>query len=150
MNDTIMENVQSMLSNSGLEKNFWVEEVKTTCYLINRSPTIALDGGILEEVWTEACKVEHNEEWKKAMEEEMNSLLENKTWELVNLPKGRKALQNKWVYMIKHEGDEKKERYKARLVVKGFAQKERIDFMEIFSSVVKMSSIRVILVLLLL
>ena len=43
----------------------------------------------------EACKVKHSKEWKKAMEEEMNSLLENKTWELVNLPKGRKALQNK-------------------------------------------------------
>ena len=45
------------------------------------------------------------------MEEEMNSLLENKTWELINLPKGRKDLQNKGVYRIKHEGDEKKERY---------------------------------------
>ena len=62
----------------------------------------------------EAYKVEHNEERKKAMEEEMNSLLENKTWELVKLPKGRKAIQNKWVYRIKHEGDEKKGRYKAR------------------------------------
>ena len=72
------------------------------------------------------------------MEEEMNSLLENKTWELVNLPKGRKALQNKWVYMIKHESDEKK-------VVKGFAQKEGIDFTKIFSPVVKMSSNRAIL-----
>jgi len=41
-----------MLSNSGLEKNFWVEAVRTACYLINRSPTIALDGGIPEEVWT--------------------------------------------------------------------------------------------------
>ena len=79
------------------------------------------------------------------MEEEMNSLLENKTWELVNLPKGRKALQNKWVYRIRHEGDKKKGRYKARLVVKGFSQKEGIDFIEIFSPVVKMSSIRVIL-----
>ena len=79
------------------------------------------------------------------MEEEINSLLKNKTWELVNLPTGRKALQNKWVSRIKHEGDEKKERYKARLVVKGFAQKEGIDFTEIFSLVVKMSSIRVIL-----
>eukprot|EP00253_Pinus_taeda_P004062 PITA_04062 len=79
------------------------------------------------------------------MEEEMNSLHENKTWELLNFPKGRKALQNKWVYMIKHEGEEKKERYKARLVVKGFSQKECIDFTKIFSPVVKMSSIRVIL-----
>eukprot|EP00253_Pinus_taeda_P024605 PITA_24605 len=62
------------------------------------------------------------------MEEEMNSLQENKTWELVNLPKGRKALQNKWVYNIKHQGDEKKERYKARVVVKGFSQKEDIAY----------------------
>ena len=60
-------------------------------------------------------------------------------------PKARKALQNKWVYKIKNEGDEKKERYKARLVVKGFAQKEGIDFTEIFSPIVQMSSIRVIL-----
>jgi len=44
MNRTIMEKVQSMLSNFGLEKNFWAEAVKTACYLINRSPTTALDG----------------------------------------------------------------------------------------------------------
>eukprot|EP00253_Pinus_taeda_P004954 PITA_04954 len=79
------------------------------------------------------------------MEEEMNPLQENKTWELVNLPKGRNAIQNKWVYMIKHEGDEKEERYKVRLVVKGFDQKEGIDFTEIFSPIVKMSSTKVML-----
>jgi len=93
----------------------------------------------------EACKVEHSKEWKKAMEEEMNSLLENKMWELVNLPKGRRALQNKWVYRIKHECDENKERYKVRLLVKGFSQKEGIDFTKIVSPIVKISSIRVIL-----
>lgn len=68
-----------------------------------------------------------------------------KTWELVKLPKGRRALQNKWVYIIKHEGEGEKKRYKERLVVKGFSQKEGIDFNEIFSLVVKMPSIRVIL-----
>jgi hypothetical protein len=93
----------------------------------------------------EACKVENNKEWKKAMEEEMESLLENETWVLVKLPKGRKPRQNKWVYMIKHEGEGKKERYKARLVVKGFTQKEGIDFTKIISPIVKMSSIRIIL-----
>jgi len=52
MNCTIMEKVRSMLSNSGLEKIFWAEAVRTACYLINRSPTTALDCGIPEEVWT--------------------------------------------------------------------------------------------------
>jgi hypothetical protein len=57
---------------------------------------------------------------------------------------GKRALQNKWVYKLKEEdGGEKW--YKARLVVKGFAQKKGIDFDEIFSPVVKMTSIRTIL-----
>ena len=79
------------------------------------------------------------------MQEEIDSLLENKTWELVNLPKGRKNLQNKWVYKINHESEEKKERYKENLVLKGFSQKQGIDFTKFLSPVVKMSSIRVIL-----
>jgi hypothetical protein len=71
--------------------------------------------------------------------------LENKqTWDLVQLPVGKRSLQNKWVYKLKEE-DEEEKRYKARLVVKGFAQKKGIDFDEIFSLVVKMTSIRTIL-----
>ena len=52
MNRTILEKVRSMLSNSGLEKHFWAKVVRTACYLIKRSPTTTLDGGIPEEVWT--------------------------------------------------------------------------------------------------
>ena len=59
--------------------------------------------------------------------------------------KTKKTLQNKWVYRIKHEGEGKKERYKARLVVNGFAKIECIDFIEKNSPVVKMSSIIVFL-----
>ena len=65
------------------------------------------------------------------MEEEMNSLLENHTYELVKLSKGRKILKNKWVFKLKNDG--KNLRYKARLVVKGFGQKKGIDFDENFS-----------------
>ena len=75
---------------------------------------------------------------------EMDSLVNNQTWDLDQLPVGKRALQNKWVYRLKEEdGGEKW--YKARLVVKGFAQKKGIDFDEIFSPVVKMTSIRTIL-----
>ena len=78
------------------------------------------------------------------MQEEMDSLQKNDTYELVKLPESRKALKNKWVFKLKKDGD-KPVKYKAHLVVKGFGQKRGIDFDEIFSPVVKMSSIRVIL-----
>ena len=60
------------------------------------------------------------------------------------MPVGKKVLHKKWVYRIKNEHDGSK-RYKARLVVKGFQQKEGIDYIEIFSLVVKMSTIRLVL-----
>ncbi|KAH9689185.1 hypothetical protein KPL70_015411 [Citrus sinensis] len=73
--------------------------------------------------------------WMTVMQEEIEALHKNKTWELVPLPRGRKAIGNKWVYKIKRDGNDQVERYRARLVVKGYAQKEGIDFNEIFSPV---------------
>ncbi|RVW76574.1 Retrovirus-related Pol polyprotein from transposon TNT 1-94 [Vitis vinifera] len=78
------------------------------------------------------------------MKDEMNSLLGNRTSELTELPIGKKTLHNKWVYRIKNEHDGSK-RYKAILVVKGFQQKEDIDYTEIFSLVVEMSTIKLVL-----
>lgn len=83
--------------------------------------------------------------WKEAMQEEIEALHKNNTWELVPLPGGRKPIGNKWVYKIKRNGDDQVERYRARLVVKGYAQKEGIDFSEIFSPVVGMATVRVVL-----
>ncbi|GJU21576.1 retrovirus-related pol polyprotein from transposon TNT 1-94 [Tanacetum coccineum] len=83
--------------------------------------------------------------WKEAMQEEIEALHKNKTWELVSLLGGRKPIRNKWVYKIKKNGDDQVEMYRARLVVKGYAQKEGIDFNEIFSPMVRMTTIRVVL-----
>ena len=96
------------------------------------------------ECYEEAMQVDESIKWELAMNDEMDSLLSNHTWELANLPKGKKALHNKWVYRIKEEPDGSK-RYKARLVVKGFQQKEGVDYTEIFSPVVKMVTIRTVL-----
>jgi len=57
------------------------------------------------------------------------SLEKNQTWVLVNLPKGFKAIGCRWVFRKKDN-----EQYKARLVVKGYSQKESIDYNEIFLS----------------
>ena len=108
---------------------------------------ILTDGGELE-TYQEAILHENKKEWVKAMQEEMRSLLENHTYDLVKLPKGKKALKNKWVYRLKTEKKKKqktKKRYKALLVVKGSSQKKGVDFEEIFYLVVKVSSIRVVL-----
>ena len=61
------------------------------------------------------------------------------------LPQGRKAIGNKWIFKIKRNSDDQVERFRARLVVKGYAQKEGIDFNEIFSPVVRLTTVRVVL-----
>ena len=77
----------------------------------------------------------------QAMKEEMQSLIENETYDLVKLLEGRKTLRNKWVFKLKNEDNNSNPRYKAHIVVKGCNQKKGMDFEEIFSPVVKMTSI---------
>ena len=69
--------------------------------------------------YDETLQDENSSNWELVMKDEMDSLLGNQTWELTDLPTGKKALHNKWIYRIKNEHDGSK-RYKARLVVKGF------------------------------
>ena len=80
------------------------------------------------------------QEWKKACLEELEALRKRKVFEVVDLPPGRKAIRNRWVFAIKSDG-----RKKARLVAKGFSQVEGIDFDEIFSPVVRYESVRLMI-----
>ncbi|WCJ43876.1 Retrovirus-related Pol polyprotein from transposon TNT 1-94 [Euphorbia peplus] len=88
------------------------------------------------------------EGWMGAMVEEMESLHKNETWELARLPEGKKALRCMWVFKKKPAISEKKgEKFKARLVAKGFTQVKGVDYDEIFSPVVRHTSIRSVLAL---
>jgi hypothetical protein len=93
----------------------------------------------------EAVNSEDSKLWKKAMVEEMDALDKNEAWDIVELPAGRKSVGSKWLFKKKFNAQGKVEKYKARLVEKGYSQVEGIDFGEIFSPVAKLTSIRFLL-----
>lgn len=94
----------------------------------------------------EAMRSTERKRWKAAAEEEMDSHKKNRTWDLIDKPEKAKLIGCKWIFKLKPgiPGVED-ERYKGRLVAKGYSQTEGIDYNEIFSPVVKHVSIRFML-----
>lgn len=84
-------------------------------------------------------------QWKAAADSEMHSMELNKVWVLVNLPLGRNVVESKWIFKKKYDADNKLERFKARIVARGFTQVYGVDYEETFSPVVHMDSLRTML-----
>ncbi|KAK1645758.1 hypothetical protein QYE76_063563 [Lolium multiflorum] len=83
--------------------------------------------------------------WSKAMEEEMGCIEENETWTLADLPPGHKPIGLKWVFKVKRDENGTVVKHKARLVARGFVQREGVDFEEVFAPVARLDSVRLLL-----
>ena len=93
----------------------------------------------------EALSGPDKEEWIKAMDEEINSLLKNETWDIVSVPDGSDIVTCKWIFKTKRNEQGEVSRYKARLVARGFSQKYGTDYDEVFAPVVRQTTFKVLL-----
>nr|GEW60485.1 retrovirus-related Pol polyprotein from transposon TNT 1-94 [Tanacetum cinerariifolium] len=158
MNRTIIEKVRCMLSHANLDKDFLVEAATTTSNLINRFPHRSLDGNIPEILWSdvtinEDVIINSGKDFVPSHNVNNNHTEDHiKNYEPINYLEAISSPEcDKWV--VTTEGEVVKDgipgvksnRYKAWYVVRGFDQRECIDFNEVLSPVVHHTSIRVLL-----
>jgi transposase InsO family protein len=99
-----------------------------------------------EITYEEAMNGPEKEMWRQAMKEELKAFEDNQSWELVDVKKADRVVQCKWVFKKKFESDNKV-RFRARLVAKGFTQKEGVDYKETYSPVLRYSTLRLLFAL---
>jgi hypothetical protein len=88
------------------------------------------------------AEAERHAAWRAAMQSEMDAIEKNHTWELAELPRGHSAIILKWVFKMKRDEASAIVKHKARLVARGFVQREGIDFDDTFAPVARMESVR--------
>ena len=83
--------------------------------------------------------------WKEVIDIEIESILHNHTWELVDLPTYYKPLSSKWVFKRKRKVDGSIDKYKVKLVIKGYKQTKGLDYFDTYSPVTRINSMRMVL-----
>lgn len=95
--------------------------------------------------YKQAIECPDREKWMKAMQEELDSIERNHTWEMTDLPVGRASIGSKWVFKVKLDQLGQPAVYKARLVAQGFTQKFGVDYDEVFAPVARSETFRTLL-----
>jgi hypothetical protein len=117
----------------------------STDYKVYNIETIHMEGDPTS--YEVAMEIPNSSKWLEAMEDEMKSMSSNNVWGLEEIPKGAKTVGYKWVYKTKYDSNGNVEKYKVRLVAKGFTQREGIDYNGTFSPVSCKDSFRIIMAL---
>jgi hypothetical protein len=109
--------------------------------------SVCVDGVPVEEPTTyqDALCGPHASYWLAVIESELASHAQNGTWELVRLPRGRRAVTSRWVFKLKLLADGTVDKFKARLCARGFTQRRGVDYAETFSPVARYDTIRAVL-----
>ncbi|GJR04813.1 zinc finger, CCHC-type containing protein, partial [Tanacetum coccineum] len=114
--------------------------------VINKIPVL-LNVEDAPKTYKEAITSRNSAFWKEAIDDEMDSLVSNNTWELSDLPPGSKAIGCRWVFRIKYHTDGSVQTFKARLVIQGFSQRQGVDYFDTYAPVARITSIRVLFAL---
>nr|GFA72174.1 zinc finger, CCHC-type [Tanacetum cinerariifolium] len=114
-----------------------VESQYSYCYSIEKDPR----------TYNEAMQSRDVAFWKEAIDDETRSIMENNTWILSDLPPGCKPLGCEWIFKNKMKVDGTIDKFKARLVIQGFRQKEGIDYFDTYAPVARITTIRLLLAL---
>nr|GEZ40092.1 ribonuclease H-like domain, reverse transcriptase, RNA-dependent DNA polymerase [Tanacetum cinerariifolium] len=171
-----MSTTRCMMKATDMPQNFWAKAVRHAIYILNSVPTKALDDITpyeaikqrkpnLENLRIFGCiaytkelllaedesknykEASSNQKWIEAMKVELDSINRNNTLELTTLPKGHKAIGQKWVFKTKKGANGNIIKHETRLVAKGYIQEHGIDFEEVFAPVARMETIRLLLVI---
>ncbi|KAK3029763.1 hypothetical protein RJ639_038040 [Escallonia herrerae] len=127
--------------------DFYMYLVEGTRTAIHNSIPIVLNVESDPRTYEEAMKSQDSSFWKKAINEEIDSIMGNGTWKFVDLPSGSKPIGCKWIFKKRLRVDGSIENFKARLVAKGFSQNEGVDYFDTYAPIARIATIRVLIAL---
>jgi len=141
---------QSHAYGKGTRKGIFERFYALLCRTYDHTSDYALPATIvlgisIPRTYKEAIRSQHAKEWDTAVKEEINQLIRNGTWEEFVLPNGANLVSTKWVFTIKETVNGEIERFKARLVARGFSQAYGTDYTETFAPTVRMDTLRLFL-----